>query len=72
MESILPGVAMRSSILENEEFAFIETTFKDLLKNGIIANLERTFRTKSGEIMPVLFSGSTMKDSQGKIKILCL
>jgi PAS domain S-box-containing protein len=45
----------------------------DLLMGGSITNVERELRSRSGDNIPVLFSGSVLKDEAGGIQsILCV
>lgn len=53
-------------ILEEEE-AFKGTRFKKLLKRGFITNSEMTWKTRSGGQIPVNFSGSAMRDRDGRL-----
>ncbi|MFC1678941.1 PAS domain S-box protein [Elusimicrobiota bacterium] len=64
---------------EEEETALAETPLfkgerlKRLLKDGYIRDFEMNYLTKSGTIIPMLFSGSVMKDKEGKItSIVCI
>ena len=45
----------------------------DLLQGGSVTNVERELRSRSGDNIPVLFSGSVIKDEVGGIQsILCV
>jgi len=58
---------------EEEELVFKGTGIDDLIKKGFISNVEKTYLTKDGRKMPVLFSGSAMRDDDGKIRgIVCV
>ncbi len=46
---------------------------EELTEEGSIANTEKTYLAKDGRKIPVLFSGSTMRDSSGRILgIVCV
>lgn len=46
---------------------------EDMVKRGALHNAERVYRAKNGKIIPVLFSGSVMRDRQNELKgIICL
>jgi len=45
----------------------------DLLKNGVVNNFEMNYLTKDEKKIPVIFSGSVVKDKKGKIvNIVCV
>ena len=44
------------------------TMFQELIEQGFIRNHEVSYRTKSGDFIPVLFSGSVMRDKNGKMQ----
>jgi len=46
---------------EEEEEFFKKSGIEDLVKKGFITNVEKTFITKDGKRIPVLFSGSVMR-----------
>ncbi len=47
--------------------------YKELSGKGSIANIEKTYLAKDGRKIPMLFSGSTMHDSSGRILgIVCV
>lgn len=50
-----------------EDFPFEKNIFRDLVKNGIVSNFEMNYLTKGKKKIPVIFSGSTIKDREGKI-----
>lgn len=68
----LIGRPMKSIFLDDEahrSFSLID----DLISKGSIANIERTYITKSGNKIPVLFSGSVMRQNNGEIQgIVCV
>jgi len=54
---------------EKEEGGLLKgTSIKKLIKQGSIYNSNITFRAKSGEKIPVSFSGSVMKSKEGEIE----
>ncbi len=58
---------------EEEEVLFKGSGIEDLIKKGSIRNVEKTYLSKDGTKIPVLFSGSVMRDDDGKIQgIVCL
>ena len=52
---------------EEEESIFRSTGLMKLMKKGSISGYETTYKTKSGNLIPVLLSGSTMRDKKGKL-----
>ena len=52
---------------EEEDTPFRGTRLKKLIEEGSIRDYELTYKTKSGEKIPVSFSGSVMRDEQGKL-----
>ena len=54
-------------IFENDFAALIGPTMKELLKKGSIKNRETIATSKSGEKIPVDFSGSVMLSKQGRL-----
>jgi len=45
----------------------------NLIEKGAVRNIEKTYLSKDGRKIPVLFSGSVMRDASGKIqKIICV
>ena len=58
---------------EEVQELFHGTGLQELIKRGFIKGLERTYLTKDGSRIPVLFSGSVMRDIDGRIQgIICL
>ena len=58
---------------EEEGIPFIGTRLKKLIKEGFIKEYDMTYKTKSGEMIPVSFSGAVMRDKDGKlIGIVCI
>ena len=47
------------------EDEFWSNSFNKLIKEGHISNFEATFKTKNGEKIPMIFSGSVIKGSEG-------
>ena len=56
--------------LKKEDSPFQGKTLVSLLRDGVLANYEMTFKRKDGGRTPVLFSCSLLKDSDGEIKHL--
>ena len=52
---------------EEEEMPFKGTRMKKLIEEGSIRNYDMTYKTKSGEKIPVTFSGSVMRDKEGEL-----
>ena len=58
---------------EEEEDRFKGSGIEDLIKKGSVRNIERYYLSKDGRKIPVLFSGSVMRDDDGKIQgIVCM
>ncbi len=58
---------------EEVQKIFQKTGLQKLVKKGYIKGIERTYLTKDGDNIPVLFSGSVMRESGGRIQgIICL
>lgn len=56
-------------IVEEESGTWID----DLLKQGLISNVEKIYLTKDGRKIPVLFSGLVMRDVDGRIQgVVCV
>jgi diguanylate cyclase (GGDEF)-like protein/PAS domain S-box-containing protein len=57
---------------EEEEAIFRGKGLDALIRKGFIANIEKSYLGKDGRRIPVLFSGSVMRDSEGRIQgIVC-
>ncbi|OIN97311.1 hypothetical protein AUJ66_03720 [Candidatus Desantisbacteria bacterium CG1_02_38_46] len=56
-----------ATIFTEEISIFKGTRLKKLIEEGSIRNYDITCRTKTGENIPVSFSGSVMKDKEGKL-----
>ncbi|MCG2661404.1 MAG: PAS domain S-box protein [Kiritimatiellae bacterium] len=52
---------------EEEKMPFKGTGLKKLIDEGSIRDYDVTYRTKSGEKIPVSFSGSVMRDKEGEL-----
>ena len=60
-------------IFAEEEPWFNESGIEDLIKKGSVRNIERAYLSKDGRKIPVLFSGSVMRDDDGKVQgIVCM
>ncbi|MGB2987642.1 MAG: PAS domain S-box protein [Phycisphaerae bacterium] len=60
-------------IVSQEALPFKRTVLRRLVKDGAISSIERTFCAKSGHTIPVLMSGSVMRDNDGTIRgIVCV
>jgi PAS domain S-box-containing protein len=58
-----------SEIVEEIECQSLET---DLLRQGFVSNAEINFQSRSGDLIPVLLSGSVMRNEEGRIEgIVC-
>ena len=58
---------------EEEELLFKGTGVADLIRTGEVTGIEKTYLTKDGRKIPVLFSGSAMRGADGKIEgIVCV
>lgn len=52
---------------------FKGTVFDDLIKKETIQNVEKTFLSKDGRKIPVLFSSTIMRDDEGRVEgIVCV
>lgn len=60
-------------IFENEDNPTKGSILNEIIKNGFIHNKEKKYLTKNGRIIPMLFSGSVMRDVNGNINgIVCI
>jgi len=60
-------------IIFDEEEEFKRSGIEDLIQKGSIRNIEKTFVRKDGRKIPILFSGSVMRDNEGQIQgIVCV
>ncbi len=60
-------------IIEEEEVLFKGTGLKKLIEKGFIRNVETIYKTKDGTKIPMIFSGSVMRDENNKILgIVCV
>ena len=60
-------------ILSKDTLPFKRTVLRRLVREGSVNDIERSLLTKTGDTIPVLISGSVMRDDQGKIRgIVCL
>ncbi len=57
-----------STICAEKNFLLSDSMAEDLFKKGSIRNVETCFESKTGKIIPVLFSGSAMRDDEGRIR----
>ena len=58
---------------EEEVLLFKGSGLDDLIKKGFVRNVEKTYLSKDGGKIPVLFSGSVMRDDDGVIQgIVCV
>ncbi len=75
-ENELTGKPVRTVFAEEDTTTttiFTGTGLEKLIKKGFISDSERTYITKSGKKIPVLFSGSVMRDEKGNIQgIVCV
>lgn len=56
-----------------DDFPFAGIGLQELLEAGTVQNQERTYRTKDGAEIPVLFSMSAMRDRDGRLQdIVCV
>ena len=53
---------------EEEEVLFKETGIVDLIEKSSVTNIEKTFLSKDGRKIPVLLSGSVMRDEEGAVQ----
>jgi PAS domain S-box-containing protein len=62
-----------STIFAEEESPFLSSKTSELIKRGFIGHFEKILLAKDGHRVPVAFSGSVMRDEQGKISgIICV
>jgi len=67
------GEDTAASMLSPHPLPAQPTVLRRLVQEGSVRNIEKTFRTKSGERIPVLFSGTVMRNDEGGIRgIVCL
>ena len=60
------------AVIISEEKVFRGSGVEKLIKNGFVQVVEKTYLTKDGRRIPVLFSGSVMRDEKGDIQgIVC-
>ena len=60
-------------ILSEDVLPFKRTVLDRLVKEGSVNNIEKSLLTKAGDKIPVLISGSIMRDDHGEIRgIVCL
>ncbi|MBL4716652.1 MAG: PAS domain S-box protein [Bacteroidia bacterium] len=72
-EEELIGKTISTIFEEEEEFTFKGTGIEELIKKGNVKNIEKTFLAKDGHKIPTFFSGSVMKNKEGKIEgIVCV
>ncbi|MCP4345238.1 MAG: response regulator [Desulfobacterales bacterium] len=57
-----------STICTEKNFLLSDSMAECLFKEGSIRNVETCFESKTGRIIPVLFSGSAMRDDEGHVK----
>jgi len=58
---------------EEEGIPFIGTRLKKFVKEGFVKEYDMTYKTKSGEMIPVSFSGAVMRDKEDElIGIVCI
>ncbi len=59
-------------IFAQEDLQLKEPKLEDVIKKGLVRNAEKTYVSKDGKRIAVLFSGSVMRDDDGKIQgIVC-
>ncbi|MBA7541706.1 Adaptive-response sensory-kinase SasA [subsurface metagenome] len=66
-EDELIGKHIRIILAKEEEWMFGETGIEGLIKKGGISNTEITYLNKEGKKIPLLFSGSILRDRKGNI-----
>ena len=72
-EKELVGQPVGAIFEEEEELVFKGSGLDDLIKKGAIRSIEKTYLSKDGRKIPVLFSGSVMRDDDGKIQgLVCV
>jgi len=60
-------------IFPEQEVLLSNTGIAGLIKNGFIHNVEKIYLTKDGKQIPVIFSGSVMRDINGNVHgIVCV
>ena len=53
-------------VMDEEASLFVDNSIANWIEIGFISEVEKSYRKKDGEKVPVLFSGSIMYDSTGK------
>ena len=66
-EDELIGQPVATIFAEEEVTPFKGTRMKKLIEEGSIRDYDMIYRTKSGEKIPVSFSGSVMRDKEGEL-----
>jgi two-component system, sensor histidine kinase len=62
-----------SVVLGEEDDMLGLVSTRDFMRTGMVSNVEKTFRTKTGDEIPVLFSCSVMRQGNGKLQaIVCV
>ena len=60
-------------VFTEEELPFKVSMLDSLMEKGVLTNIEKTYLSKDRRKIPVLFSGSVMRDDEGKIQgIVCV
>ena len=61
------------AVITSKEEVYRGSGIEELIKNGFIQAVEKTYLTKDGRKIPVLFSGAVMRDEKGDIQgIVCV
>ena len=69
----LVGQAVTRIFAEEEEVPFRRAGLEKLMKKGAVRHVEKTYVAKDGRTIPVLFSGSVMRDAEGNIQgVVCV
>jgi PAS domain S-box-containing protein len=72
-EKEIVGQPVGKVIGEEEKQLFKGSGIEDLIKEGSVRNIESAYLSKDGRKIPVLFSGSVMRDDDGKVQgIVCM
>ena len=72
-EELIEQPIVKIFIEEEMQKLFQGTGLQELIKRGFIKGIEKIYLTKDGNKIPVLFSGSVMHNSDGRIQgIICL
>ncbi len=72
-EEEIIGQPIARIFVEEEGLVFKKSGINDLTENRFVQNTEKTYLSKDGRKIPVLFSGSALRDRSGKAQgVVCI